>query len=186
MTEYQRPTEQKHNIDLTSSILRFHWLKKEGSVGYEVKFELETENVADYSIVTFNIVDVSGNVNETLTKKVRKNKYEGRFKIPEEAEDKLTITAKIEEYGLEAKTKGLLVLQDIEINLIDEYENMLESHNTFDKLPYMIITDTGDKRLGYADNKIIFAEKVHYAKEFKLQLLFGDPTEAIDKSPTSQ
>ncbi len=180
--EYKRQTEQTHKIDLASSITRLHWLKKEAPVNHEVKFELETDKVADNTVVTFEIKDVSGNVNETITEKVRKNKYEGRFKIPEEAEDKLTITAKIEEYGLEAKSKDLLVLQNFTINLVDEYKNEIDELKTFDQLSYLIITDTGKQYNGKVENRAINARNIHFAKELKLQLLVSDPTEEIDKS----
>ncbi len=145
-------------------------MKKEGSVGYEIKFELETENVTDYSIVTFNIVDISGNVNETLTKKIRKNKYEGRFKIPEDAEDKLTIDAKIEEYGLKGKSKNLLVLRDIEVRISDEYQDKLESHHTFDGMPFLLKTDTDKLYQGKAEKNKIIVKNVHYKEEFKIIL----------------
>ncbi len=168
--EYKRATEQTHNIDLTSSILLFHWKKKEAPVGHEVKFELETDKVADNSVVIFNITDASGKVNEIKIEKIRKNKYEGRFKIPEEAEDKLTITAKIEEYSLEAKTKDLLVLRDIEVRIIDEYQNKLESHQTFDGMPFAIITDTEKTYQGKAEKNKIIMKNVHYKDEFKIEI----------------
>lgn len=183
--EYKRQTEQTHKIDLTSSITRLHWLKKEAPVNHEVKFEIETDKIADNSIVTFEIKDASGNVNEIITEKVRKNKYEGRFKIPEEAEDKLTISAKIEEYDLEAKSKDLLVLQHFTINLFDEYEKQLDGQKSFDNLGYAIVTDTNKQYEGIVEKGCINARNIHYAKEFKLQLIFSDPNKEIDKSITN-
>ncbi len=168
--EYKRTTEQTHNIDLTSSILLFHWKKKEAPVGHEVKFELETDKVTDNSVVTFIITDASGKVNETKTEKIRKNKYEGRFKIPEEAEDKLTITAKIEEYGLEAKTKDLLVLRSIEIRIGDEYQDKLDSHKTYNELKFAIITDTEQTKEGESLENTIKLDGVHYKEKFQLEL----------------
>ncbi len=168
--EYKRQTEQTHNIDLTSSILLFHWKKKEAPVGHEVKFELETDKVTDNSVVTFIITDASGKVNETKTEKIRKNKYEGRFKIPEEAEDKLTITAKIEEYGLEAKTKDLLVLRSIEIRIGDEYQDKLDSHKTYNELKFAIITDTEQTKEGESLENTIKLDGVHYKEKFQLEL----------------
>ncbi len=168
--EYKRQTEHVHQVNLTSSITRMHWLKKESPIGFEVKFELETDKVADNTPVIFEIKDTYGNVSEVINAKVRKNKYEGRFKTPEDAEDKLTITAKIKEYGLEGKSKDLLVLRDIEVRISDEYQDKLESHQTFDGIPFLLTTDTDKHYQGKAEKNKIIVKNVHYKEGFKIIL----------------
>lgn len=176
MSEYKRKTEKTHEIDLPSKICFCHWRKHSALIGTEVYFDISTEFVADGTEITIWAKDTYNKVRDTITDVITANELKGKYIIPENAEDNIILTARINDYSLSAKSSPLLVLRDITIDPADEHESMHRLQKRMDDLQYIITTDLKDQRYGKVENNIVSEKGVHLIKDFEIKFI----PEAID------
>ncbi len=111
MSEYKRQTEQSHNINLPSKVVLCHWRKNIAATGEIVNYNILTEFISDNSPIKISISDDSGNEVFKVEKNIKDNSYTGSFEIPETESSTLTISIKIPDYGLQATSKPLKIVQ---------------------------------------------------------------------------
>ena len=176
MTEYRKQTGSAHSIELPSKIQVCHWRKHNALIGETVKFSIITEFIIDATEIAITIKNKSGSVNESITGQINANEFKGEYIIPENAEDSLIIEASINDYGIQFTSKPLLILRPVTFEFADKYKQQIEQWEKGKPLPFMVTTDTEDKRLGIIvdlDAKQVTVEKMHYAKEFNVEIMFG-------------
>ncbi len=169
MTEYKRKTDRTHQVDLPSKINFCHWRKHSALIGTEVFFDVVTEFIADGTEITIWAKDANNKVRDTISDVITDNKLKGKYTIPEKAEDNITLTARINDYSLSAKSSPLLVLRDILIDPANEHESMHEKQKELDELQYHIITDLKDERFGKVVDNVISEKGVHLIEKFDVE-----------------
>ncbi|THB74177.1 MAG: hypothetical protein D6B28_02495 [Gammaproteobacteria bacterium] len=169
MSEYKRKTEKTHEVNLQSKINFCHWRKHSALICTEVFFDVSTEFIADGTEITISAKDANNKVSDTISDVITDNKLLGKYTIPENAEDNITLTARINDYSLSTKSSPLLVLRDILIDPANEHESMSKKQKELDELQYHITTDLKDERFGKVVDNVISESGVHLIEKYDIK-----------------
>lgn len=115
MTEYQRATDQVHQVKLASKLVHALWISREVCAGEKAAFEVWTHFVGNGAEIQVAATDKKGNRVGGCNGKVHGNYFGGAVTVPEKAQEELTFTAKLPAHGLEKKSDICRVLPSVKI-----------------------------------------------------------------------
>lgn len=115
MLEYQKPTNQVHEIKLTSKIIHAFWNMERVAVGKKAVFEVGTQFVGDGSEIEIKIKDKSGKTIDKIKDKVYGNQCKGVVVVPKDAKEELTYIAKLSKHKLEMQSTPIKVVPAVVI-----------------------------------------------------------------------
>jgi len=113
MSEYKKPTDEVHVVDLSSEITLAVWRTKSASAGDSVSFEVWTHFVGNGSDIEIKIEDKRGKTMGKLKGKVYGDYFASTIVISDKAKEELVFTAKLPKHGLEKKSDILRVIPPI-------------------------------------------------------------------------
>lgn len=113
MTEYTKPTDEVHVINLPSKITHAIWRSKAVCVEDKAVFEVWTHFVGNGSDIQIKVEDKRGKKIEKLKGKVYGDYFAGSFIVPKKAKEELSFTAKLPKHGLKKKSGPLKVIPPI-------------------------------------------------------------------------
>ncbi len=113
MTDYERHTDEIHEVSLPSALTHALWDRKRAVVGDRVGFVVRAHFVGNGSEINVKVTDNNGKNIEKLTGKVFGDYYKGYVNIPENAKESLSFTAKLPEQGLELESNVLTLIPPI-------------------------------------------------------------------------
>jgi len=113
MSEYKKPTDEVHVVDLSSEITLAVWRTKSASAGDSVSFEVWTHFVGNGSDIEIKIEDKRGKKMGKLKGKVYGDYFASTTVVSDKAKDELVFTAKLPKHGLEMKSDTLKVIPPI-------------------------------------------------------------------------
>ncbi len=115
MDQYQRATDQEHEIQLTSAITNVRWGYMQASVGNEVPLEVRTLFVGDGSEVRITVQNESGGRLDRFTGTVRSNRYRGTYTVPDNAREAIYFEAELRRHGLSERSENMKIIPPIDI-----------------------------------------------------------------------
>jgi len=113
MTDYERHTDEIHEVSLPSALTHALWDRKRAVVGDRVGFVVRTHFVGNGSEINVKVTDKKGKNIEKLKGKVFGDYYKGYVNIPKNAKESLSFTAKLPEQGLELDSNVLTLIPPI-------------------------------------------------------------------------
>jgi len=115
MTEYTKPTDEVHVINLPSKITHAIWRTKAACVEDKAVFEVWTHFVGNGSDIQIKVEDKRGKKIEKIKGKVYGDYFAGSILVPKKAKEELSFTAKLPKHGLEMKSDTLKVIPPIKV-----------------------------------------------------------------------
>ena len=115
MTEYTKPTDEVHVVNLESKITHAIWRSKAACVEEKAVFEVWTHFVGNGSDIQIKVEDKRGKKIEKLKGKVYGDYFAGSIVVPQKAKEELSFTAKLPKHGLEMKSDILRVIPPIKV-----------------------------------------------------------------------
>jgi len=115
MTEYTKPTDEVHVINLPSKITHAIWRTKAACVEEKAVFEVWTHFVGNGSDIQIKVEDKRGKKIEKLKGKVYGDYFAGSVIVSKKAKEELFFTAKLPKHGLEKKSGILKVIPSIKV-----------------------------------------------------------------------
>jgi len=116
MTEYQRSTDQTHEIQLDSAIDNAMWGYMQASVGDEVPLEVRTHFVGDGSEVRITVRNGSGRRLDRFTGTVNGNRYRGTYTVSDRAQDAIYFEAELRQHGLSERSENMEIIPAVTIS----------------------------------------------------------------------
>ncbi|MDH5230726.1 MAG: carboxypeptidase-like regulatory domain-containing protein [Gammaproteobacteria bacterium] len=115
VTEYQKATNEAHEVELESSINVAYWDRKLAAVGDTVGIVVETNFVASGSKIEVKVETLKGKKVDTLTGTVFGGIYRGELTLSDKAVGEIKFTAKLPDHGVEGGSNLLTVRPVINI-----------------------------------------------------------------------
>jgi hypothetical protein len=113
MSEYKKPTDEVHVVDLSSEITHAVWRTKSASSGDKVSFEVWTHFVGNGSDIEIKVEDKRGKTMDKLKGKVYGDYFASTIMVSDKAKEELVFTAKLPKHGLEKKSDILKVIPPV-------------------------------------------------------------------------
>ena len=126
MHEYEKQTDEIHEVKLDSKITNVNWRQKIATVGDKVSFFVQTHYVGSGSDIEVKFEDKKGKIRLStgdepgkmkgiVSGKVYGDQFMGTIVIPEKAREELKFTVKLNKHGLEMKSKPIIVFPKINV-----------------------------------------------------------------------
>jgi hypothetical protein len=115
MAEYQRQTDQVHEIELPSAISLAMWDRSATSVGEEVGLHVYTHFVGDGSEMRITIRNSSGRRLDRLEGRVYGNRFRGTYTVSDRAREAIYFEAELKKHGLTKISTEMEIIPPITI-----------------------------------------------------------------------
>ncbi len=113
--EYQRPTDQVHEITLDSAITQATWDRPVASVGEKVEALVYTEFVGNGSEIRITIRNKSGRRLDRVDGTVYGNRFKGIWTVSDKAKEAIYYEAEMKKHGLKEKSEEMEIIPLIKI-----------------------------------------------------------------------
>jgi len=110
MLEYQRATDSRHRIELTSEITHAVWDRAVASIGEEVEFQVYTHFVGNYNEVEIEFYNCNSRRLDRITVSIYGSRCSGTYTIPERANEYIYYNARIRSLGLRCRSEQLIIV----------------------------------------------------------------------------
>lgn len=115
MSEYQKATDEAHQVKLTSKLVHALWISKAVCVGEKAPFEVWTHFVGNGADIQVEVFDRKGKSITKIKGKIYGNYFSDAVKIPEKARDGLMFTARLPRHNLEKNSDVCRILPPVTI-----------------------------------------------------------------------
>jgi len=115
MNEYPRPTDEAHEIQLTSAIIHALWGYSQASVADEVPVEVYTHFVGDGSEIRITVRNSSGRRLDRFEGQVYRNRFSEVYTVSDRAEEAIYFEAELRDHGLTLQSEEMAIVPPVTI-----------------------------------------------------------------------
>ncbi|MBT8341153.1 MAG: hypothetical protein HKP58_06480 [Desulfatitalea sp.] len=115
MTEYQKTTDEDHQVKLGSKLVHALWISRAVCVHEKAPFEVYTHFVGNGADIQVEVIDKKGKTIKKVKGNVYGNYFSDAIVIPDKAEAALMFVAKLPKHKLERKSDICLILPPVKI-----------------------------------------------------------------------
>jgi hypothetical protein len=115
-TDFQKPTDEVHKVDLASKIVHALWVSRTVCAGDKARFEVWTHFVGNGADIQVTVMDKKGKTIAKIKDQVLGNYFSGTVEVPENAKEALGFTANLPKHNLEKKSDACWIHQPFVID----------------------------------------------------------------------